>query len=139
MLHRLPDRLRVLVQADLVARLREDRLAGGLTITESVFFEYAALDQPELGEALVRERRQAATVILRETHPGYIMPVGVWNVREHVREALRRPPRTFATPREALAHLATRLAIPMERWIRNSNVLQHVLHQRALDDFAGVP
>src|SRR5207249_3256607 len=31
-----------------------------------------------VGEALVRQRRQAATVILRETHPGYIMPVGVW-------------------------------------------------------------
>ena len=92
-----------------------------------------------VGEALERERRQASAVILRETHPGYLMPVGVWNVREHVREALRRPPRTFATPREALAHLATRLDIPMERWIRNSNVLQHVLHQRALDDFAGVP
>jgi len=36
-------------------------------------------------------------------------------------------------------HLATRLDIPMERWVRNSNVLQHVLHQRALDDFAGGP
>src|SRR5207249_4355294 len=35
-----------------------------------------------VGEALNRDRRQAATVILRETHPGYIMPVGVWNVRE---------------------------------------------------------
>ena len=92
-----------------------------------------------IGEALERERRQASAVILRETHPGYLMPVGVWNVREHVREALRRPPRTFATPREALAHLATRLDIPMERWVRNSNVLQHVLHQRALDDFAGGP
>jgi len=32
-------------------------IPGGLTITESVFFEYAALDQPELGEALVREFR----------------------------------------------------------------------------------
>lgn len=92
-----------------------------------------------IGEALERERRQASAVILRETHPGYLMPVGVWNVREHVREALRRPPRTFATPREALVHLATRLDIPMERWVRNSNVLEHVLHQRALDDFAGGP
>ncbi len=92
-----------------------------------------------VGEALDRERRQASAVILRETHPGYLMPVGVWNVREHVREALRSPPRRFATPREAIAHLATRLDIPMERWVRNSNVLQHVLHQRALDDFAEVP
>ncbi len=90
-----------------------------------------------VAEALDRERRQASAVILRETHPGYLMPVGVWNVREHVREALRRPPVRFATAREAIPYLATRLDIPMDRWIRNSNVLQHVLRQRALDDFAG--
>jgi DNA repair protein NreA len=88
-----------------------------------------------VGEALARERRQAATVILRETHPGYIMPVGVWNVREHVREALRRPPHSFGTMREALAHLRIRLDIPMDRYVRMSEVLQNVLHQRTFDDF----
>ncbi len=87
-----------------------------------------------VGEALLRERRQAATTILRETHPGYIMPVGVWNVREHVRDALRRPPRTYATMREALAYLGTRLDIPMARYVRSSAVLKNVLEQRTFDD-----
>lgn len=75
-------------------------------------------------------------MILRETHPGYIMPMGVWNVREHVREALRRPPRCFATMAETLVHLATRLDIPMARYIGMSEVLKHVLYQRTFDDFA---
>ncbi len=88
-----------------------------------------------VAEALLRERRQAATVILRETHPGYIMPVGVWNVREHVRDALRRPARTFATLGETLAHLQTRLDIPMARYVRLSEVLKHVLYQRTFEDF----
>ncbi len=88
-----------------------------------------------VGEALVRERRQAATVILRETHPGYIMPLGVWNVREHVREALRRPPKRFDTMAETLAHLGTRLDIPTARYIRVSEVLKHVLYQRTFDDY----
>ncbi len=88
-----------------------------------------------VAEALLRERRQSATVILRETHPGYIMPVGVWNVREHVREALRRPPRAFDTLAETLAHLQTRLDIPMPRYVRVSEVLKHVLYQRTFDDF----
>ena len=88
-----------------------------------------------VGEALDRERRQAATVILRETHPGYIMPVGVWNVREHVREALRRPPKLFPTMNETFDHLRTRLDIPMERYVRISEVLKHVLYQRTFDDF----
>lgn len=88
-----------------------------------------------VGEALLRERRQGATVILRETHPGYIMPVGVWNVREHVREALRRPPRLFATIADALSYLQTRLDIPMRRYVRLSEVLKHVMYQRTFDDF----
>lgn len=88
-----------------------------------------------VGEALLRERRQAATVILRETHPGYIMPMGVWNVREHVREALRRPPRRFATMRDTLEYLATRLDIPLQRYVRVSAVLKHVLYQRTFDDY----
>jgi len=88
-----------------------------------------------VGEALVREGRQAATVILRETHPGYIMPVGVWNVREHVRAALRQPPHQFSTMAATLSHLATRLDIPMERYVRLSEVLKHILYQRTFDDF----
>ena len=89
-----------------------------------------------VGEALERERRQAATVILRETHPGYIMPVGVWNVREHVRAALRQSPRLFSTMKETLDHLRTRLDIPMERYVRMSEVLQHVIYQRTFDDYS---
>jgi len=92
-----------------------------------------------VGEALLRERRQSATVILRETHPGYIMPVGVWNVREHVREALRRPPRTFATLRDTFEYLQTRLDIPMTRYVGISAVLKHVLYQRTFDDFVVLP
>ena len=63
------------------------------------------------------------------------MPVGVWNVREHVREALRRQPGMFGTMEGTLAHLRTRLDIPMERYVRMSEVLKHVLHQRTFDDF----
>ena len=88
-------------------------------------------------EALERERRQSAAVILRETHPGYIMPVGVWNVRENVRNALRQEPRTFPDLSEALRYVRTRLDIPIARWIQTSSVLKHVLFQRALDDFTG--
>ncbi|MGB9854220.1 MAG: Nre family DNA repair protein, partial [Candidatus Bathyarchaeales archaeon] len=36
-------------------------------------------------EQLMKEQRQATVIVLREAHPGYIMPVGVWQVRENVR------------------------------------------------------
>ncbi|MEM3464730.1 MAG: Nre family DNA repair protein, partial [Candidatus Bathyarchaeia archaeon] len=48
-------------------------------------------------EQLVKERRQATVIVLREAHPGYIMPVGVWQVRENVRNAIRQKPFTFKT------------------------------------------
>ncbi len=45
-----------------------------------------------VNELLTRERRTAGAVIMREAHPGYVMPVGVWNVRENVRAALKTVP-----------------------------------------------
>ncbi len=86
-------------------------------------------------EALLREGRQAAAVILREAHPGYIMPVGVWQVREQVRNALRQEPKCFEDLRGVLQHVAMRLAIPLERWLLNSAVLRLALQQRRLEDF----
>jgi hypothetical protein len=86
-------------------------------------------------EHLEKEKRQASIVILREAHPGYIMPVGVWNVRENVREAVRNPPRMFNTLGEALGYIQTRLEIPLSTWVKNSWMLRQRLFQRRLDDF----
>ena len=48
-----------------------------------------------VNEKLLKERRQATAIVLREAHPDYIMPVGVWQVRENVRHALKKTPLTF--------------------------------------------
>jgi len=72
--------------------------------------------------------------IFREAHPGYILPVGVWNVRENVRAALRSPPKRFMTLKEALAHISTVMDIPISRWVRNSAILKDALYQRRIDD-----
>ncbi|MFQ5975652.1 MAG: Nre family DNA repair protein [Candidatus Hydrothermarchaeales archaeon] len=86
-------------------------------------------------EKLGKEKRQAATVILREAHPGYIMPVGVWNVRENVRNALRGKAMKFDTLKGALDYVFSKLDIPKERWILNSKLLKDFLYQRRLEDF----
>ena len=90
-----------------------------------------------VNENLKSRNRQAGVVIFREAHPGYIMPVGVWNVREHVRAAVRSKPKKFDTLRQALDHIAGKMDIPMKRWINTSGVLKDVLYQRRLDDFLG--
>ena len=88
-----------------------------------------------VNEVLDKERRQAGAVILREAHPGYIMPIGVWNVRESVRRALRQPFRTCDTLPEALTYISGKMAIPLKRWIQNSAVLKNQMYQTRLDDF----
>ncbi len=89
-----------------------------------------------IAEKLSREKRQAGAVILRETHPGYIMPVGVWNVREHVRDALRKEPKTFENLKDALFYISTRLDIKVDTWKKYSEVLRDSLYQTRLTDFS---
>jgi DNA repair protein NreA len=86
-------------------------------------------------EALLRLGRQAGVVVLREVHPGEILPLGVWNVREHVRAALARPPERLAGgPSELAQCLRETFAIPVDRWLAQSRVLRDARTQRRLDD-----
>ncbi len=84
-------------------------------------------------EGLLRLGRQAGVVVLREVHPGEILPLGVWNVREYVREALRRPPERLASLGELGERLRAGFAIPLERWLHASAVLHEARTQQRLD------
>ncbi len=86
-------------------------------------------------EGLERLGRQAGVVVLREVHPGEILPVGVWNVREHVRAALRQPPERIADLDALSARLRQDFAIPLERWLRASAVLHEARTQRRLEQW----
>ena len=86
-------------------------------------------------EQLVKEQRQATVIVLREAHPGYIMPVGVWQVRENVRNAMRQKPYIFKTLDKALRFIASRFQIPLQRWIMRSELLKNALFQKKITDF----
>jgi hypothetical protein len=85
----------------------------------------------------MKERRQAAVIVLREAHPGYIMPVGVWQVRENVRNAMRQKPNKFETINEALTQMGTRFQIPIKQWVEKSTLLRNALFQKRLIDYFG--
>jgi hypothetical protein len=86
-------------------------------------------------EQLVKERRQATVIVLREARPGYIMPVGVWQVRENVRNAMRQKPHLFNTLDESLKFISSRFEIPLRRWILQSELLKNALFQKKITDF----
>jgi len=91
-----------------------------------------------INELLNKERRQAGVVVLREAHPGYIMPVGVWNVREAVRQAVKNKPMKFSTLNDTLSYISKKLEIPIKDWIDYSNVIRDTLHQKKIVDFIKV-
>ena len=68
-------------------------------------------------------------------HPGEILPLGVWNVREYVRAAMARPAERLATLDELGATISATFAIPLARWLRSSAVLHEARTQRRLDDW----
>ncbi|NWG10923.1 hypothetical protein HXY33_04115 [Candidatus Bathyarchaeota archaeon] len=90
-------------------------------------------------ELLMKERRQATVIVLREAHPGYIMPVGVWQVRENVRNAMRQKPYLFNTLDEVLKFIGSKFQIPLQKWIMRSELLKNALFQKKITDFFAKP
>lgn len=68
-------------------------------------------------------RKQARAVVFREIGSGYMVPLGVFQVREGVRSALGKPPSRFDSLGEALADIRTRLNTPLSEYLRQSRVL----------------
>jgi hypothetical protein len=88
-------------------------------------------------EALAREQRQAGVIVLREARKGYI-PMGVFNVRENVRNAMKAPPVLYEDLSSALQGIAPRFQLPISRFIEDSTVLVSAFRERQmrLSDFA---
>ena len=67
-----------------------------------------------VAEFLARERKQAGVVAMREIHPSFITPLGVWINRESVREALKRRPAKFNNLRDAIDYISRRFSIGID-------------------------
>ena len=80
-----------------------------------------------VAEALEKERRQAAAIVLRETYPGFIMPLGVWNVRESIRELFRRPYERHETFGRALESALSKMRIPSTKSMSESFLISREL------------
>jgi len=88
-----------------------------------------------VSEALEREGRQAAAIVLRETYPGFIMPLGVWNVRESIRELLKQPFEPHETFKGALDSALSKLVITKSKWMRESVLISRELSQTKISAY----
>jgi hypothetical protein len=87
-------------------------------------------------EALAQGQKQAGAIILREALRGYV-PLGVFNVRENVRNAMKQPAQEFEDVKSALSHISGKFTLPVNRFVEEGALLRNVLRQRQtrLNDF----
>ncbi|MEM5813054.1 MAG: Nre family DNA repair protein [Candidatus Aenigmatarchaeota archaeon] len=88
-----------------------------------------------VAEALKNEKRQGRAIVISEAYPGHIMPVGVWEVRESVREALKNPPQVFNSLEESLRYLSLILKTKLSQLLETSENLRYYIKQERLTKF----
>ena len=89
------------------------------------------------GRLAVSERlrvmgRQASALILREVHEGYTAPVGVWNVREYVRDTLATAPIELPDVKSVFEMIDREFTVRRRDWIKSSRVLSKLMFQQRL-------
>jgi hypothetical protein len=86
-------------------------------------------------EHLSKIERKAAALVLREIHPEYVMPVGVWQIREGVREAFKGQRKQFDSFKKALSFACINSSVDKNEWIRNSKMYRNMREQMRITDF----
>ena len=85
-------------------------------------------------EYLNKIKIQAGVVILREIRPEYAIPVGVWQVREGVREAMNQKPLIADGFDHALLLASNKMSISKSEWLSHGNILE-LMRQKTISDF----
>lgn len=105
--------------------------SGRKTYASNVAGAYYAV-RLAVAEYLVKIKRQAAAIVFREIGPSYKTSLGVWVVRETVRNALLQKPIRFSDLNLALKFLEPKLSVPVAQYKKKSSLLDFFLHQKKL-------
>ncbi|BBL61311.1 hypothetical protein MARBORIA2_04450 [Methanobrevibacter arboriphilus] len=87
-------------------------------------------------DSLAKQKKQAGAIVLREAYSGYV-PLGVFNVRENVKYAMEQPYKEFESLKQSLEYIGTKLKIPVNKYVKTSELLKELLQSRqtTLDAF----
>src|SRR5262249_35002277 len=86
-------------------------------------------------EHLFKVRRKAAALILREIRPEYVMPLGVWQIREGIRKSVNGEAKQFESFQKALSFACFDLSVSKHEWTRNSEIYKNMKEQMRITDF----
>lgn len=87
-----------------------------------------------VAEYLLGENIQSGALVLREIRPEYAVPVGVWQVREGIREAMKQTPIILDSFEDSLQSACAGLSVSRQEWLSHGNILR-LLRQRTLSDY----
>ena len=109
----------------------ERRLNHNPTIAGAYFAARLAV-----AEHLARRHKKAGAIVLREIHPDYVIPLGVWQIREGVREALKNPPQKFERFDHAMSFACCYMSLSKNEIVQKSRVWKSFKDQTKISDFA---
>jgi DNA repair protein NreA len=89
-----------------------------------------------VAEHLERRHKKAGAIVLREIHPNYVMPLGVWQIREGVREALKNPPQKFERFDHAMSFACSYMSVSKNEIVQKSWLWKSFKGQTKISDFA---
>jgi hypothetical protein len=87
-----------------------------------------------VAEYLSKNKIQAAVLVLREIRTDYAIPVGVWQVREGIRFAMRNNPLSVSNLDDGIFHACKSMSISKLEWIAKGQLIKK-LKQKIITDF----
>ncbi|WP_432645713.1 Nre family DNA repair protein [Methanobrevibacter sp.] len=78
---------------------------------------------------LMKIKKQSGLLILREAYDGYV-PLGVFNVRENIKEAMHNQYIEFETLEACLEYAGTKLKIPINKYVKQGTLMNEMLHSK---------
>jgi len=82
-------------------------------------------------EALKEQQKQAGAIILREASSGYV-PLGVFNVRENVRNAMLQKPKEFEDEIQVKKYLSDSFTLPLTRFEEAGTLFRNLGRKRQM-------
>ena len=87
-----------------------------------------------VAEYLEKIQKQSGVMIFREIQPEYAVPVGVWQVREGIREAMKSSPQEVFSLNDAIDLATKRMSISKNEWLSHGKMLK-LIEQTSMSDF----
>ena len=87
-----------------------------------------------VAEYLSAKKIQAGVVILREIRPEYAVPVGVWQIRQGIRETMKQNPVISDNFSEAIDLASKKMSVGKSEWISHGK-MSLLMKQKTLHDF----